>query len=189
MKKRIILSAILGMFLSSCSHSSRCKHCEMKGEHQDKTAIEKAKAVAVLVPAKGQKVSGTISFLQDGDTTKVTGEIKGLKKNSKHGFHIHEFGDCSAADFTSAGGHFNPEGHPHAGIQDPQRHEGDLGNLQTDATGTAKIDLSVKGMSVQNGIAGRGLIVHEKEDDQKTQPTGNAGGRLACAVIGSSMAR
>ena len=100
--------------------------------------------------------------------------------------HIHEFGDCSAADATSAGGHFNPGKHPHAGPDMPMRHEGDLGNLTADAAGKAhyeRVDKDLK-LTGDDSIIGRSVIVHEKVDDLKTQPTGNAGARVACGVVG-----
>ena len=103
-----------------------------------------------------------------------------------HGFHIHEFGDCSAADFTSAGGHFNPAGNPHGGPKDAKRHEGDMGNVEAGADGSATIDYTDNELRFEGSqsILGRGVIVHANPDDFKTQPTGNAGGRVACGVVG-----
>ena len=151
--------------------------------HDEGAAI--TKAVAVLHPTEGSRVGGTIHFSKVEGGIEVRGELKGLS-SGQHGFHIHEFGDCSAPDATSAGGHFNPTGHPHAGPDAAPRHVGDLGNLTADESGTAhyeRIDskLAFNGAS---SILGRGLIVHEKADDLKSQPTGDAGGRLACGVIG-----
>lgn len=148
-------------------------------------ADEPTKAVAVLHPTKGNNVEGTVTFTKSGDEIKVVADLTGLKPG-KHGFHIHEFGDCSAADGTSAGGHFNPEKAPHAGHDREKRHVGDLGNIEADASGKAHLELTDKMMtfSGENNIIGRGVIVHEKADDLKTQPTGDAGGRLACGVIG-----
>jgi Cu-Zn family superoxide dismutase len=144
------------------------------------------KAIAVLSPTQGSKVTGIITFKRlDNGGMKVTGHVEGLTPGD-HGFHIHEFGDCSAADGASAGGHFNPEGHNHAGPEVSKRHEGDLGNLTADSHGVAKYDRVFPDMKFrgQNGIVGRGIIVHEKADDLKTQPTGGAGARVACGVIG-----
>jgi Cu-Zn family superoxide dismutase len=126
-----------------------------------------------------------VSFEQQGAQVRVSGRIAGLTPGQEHGFHVHEKGDCSSGDGMSAGGHFNPHGKPH-GPQGAERHAGDLPSLKADAYGVATIDLKVDGIAVGSGasdIVGRGLIVHAQPDDFKTQPTGNAGARLACAVI------
>jgi Cu-Zn family superoxide dismutase len=109
----------------------------------------------------------------------------GLKKG-KHGFHIHEFGDCSAPDGTSAGGHFNPEGKMHGAPVDMSRHAGDMGNIEADESGKAHLEYIDPMMSLtgDHSIIGRSVILHQNEDDLKTQPTGNAGPRIACGVIG-----
>ena len=148
-------------------------------------AQEPTKAIAVLHPTKDSKVEGTVTFTKSGDEMKVVADVTGLTPG-KHGFHIHEFGDCSSPDGKAAGGHFNPTKSPHAGHDATLRHAGDLGNLEADSDGKAHLELTDKMMTMagENSIIGRGLIVHEKADDLKTQPTGDAGGRLACGVIG-----
>lgn len=152
-------------------------------------------AIAVIHPTQGNQVSGTVRFTQQGDdAVHVVADLTGLTPNSKHGFHIHEFGDCSAPDATSAGGHYNPGGHPHAGpdADAAHRHPGDMGNLDANAQGNAHLDLTLSGVSVAGGpnpILGRGVIVHAKADDLKTQPTGDAGGRIGCGVIGVAKAK
>lgn len=147
-------------------------------------AQEPTKAIAVLHSASGSQVMGTVTFTKTGDTVQVVADITGLTPG-KHGFHIHEFGDCSAADASSAGGHFNPMHKPHGAPDAAERHAGDLGNLEADSTGKAHLELkdSMLKLSGENSILGRGVIVHEKVDDW-SQPTGNAGGRQACGVIG-----
>lgn len=149
------------------------------------SAQESAKAIAVLHPTKASKVEGTVTFTKTGSEIKVVADITGLTPG-KHGFHIHEFGDCSSPDGKAAGGHFNPAKEPHAGHDAAQRHVGDLGNIDADSSGKAHLELTDKMMTMsgENSIIGRGVIVHEKADDLKTQPTGDAGGRLACGVIG-----
>ena len=149
------------------------------------SAQEPTKAIAVLHPTKGSNVEGTVTFTKSGDEVKIGADLTGLTPG-KHGFHIHEFGDCSSPDGKAAGGHFNPTNNPHAGHDDAQRHEGDMGNLEADASGKAHLDLTDKimTMSGEKSIIGRGVIVHEKADDLKSQPVGNAGGRVACGVIG-----
>jgi Cu-Zn family superoxide dismutase len=144
------------------------------------------KAVAVLNPLGSSGVSGTVTFTKTEGGVRVQALVKGLKPGD-HGFHIHEFGDCSAPDGTSAGGHFNPTGAPHAGPHDAQRHAGDMGNITAGADGGASVDYvdSMGSFEGPDSILGRGVIVHEKGDDLKTQPTGNAGGRVACGIIGA----
>jgi Cu-Zn family superoxide dismutase len=145
------------------------------------------KAVAVLQSLGASGVSGKVTFTKAEGGVRVQAEISGLKEGP-HGFHVHEFGDCSALDGASAGGHFNPGGVAHAGPADAARHAGDLGNVEAGKDGNARLDLVVKGSTLEgpDGILGRGVIVHEKVDDLKTQPTGNAGGRVACGVVGAT---
>ena len=143
------------------------------------------KAVAVVFPAKDKTVKGTITFTQTENGVKVVASLEGLAPG-KHGFHVHEFGDCSAPDFMSAGGHFNPTQMAHGGPSDGKRHSGDLGNIVADEKGVAKLEWMDPMMTLTgpNSIVGRAVIVHTNEDDLKTQPTGNAGGREGCGVIG-----
>lgn len=143
------------------------------------------KAVAVLQPTEGNQAHGIITFTKEGDGIHVQGVIEGLTPG-KHGFHVHEFGDCSSGDGKSAGGHFNPTGDPHAGPTANHRHVGDLGNIEADDNGRAEVDCVDQMIRFYGprSILGRGLIVHEKADDLSSQPTGDAGGRVACAVIG-----
>jgi Cu-Zn family superoxide dismutase len=148
-------------------------------------AGDATKAIAVLHPTAGNNVSGTVTFAASGDTVKVVADITGLTPG-KHGFHIHEFGDCSDPKAASAGGHFNPSHKQHGAPDASDRHAGDLGNIEADASGKAHLELtdSVLKLSGSDSIIGHAVIVHEKADDLKTQPTGDAGGRVACGVIG-----
>jgi superoxide dismutase, Cu-Zn family len=143
------------------------------------------KAVCVLHHTKDSKVHGVVVFTVKGNAIEVTGEVVNLTPGL-HGFHVHEFGDCSAPDALSTGGHFNPTKAMHGGPDSKNRHVGDLGNIMADASGKAVINITdpmIK-LSGPHSIIGRGLIVHAKADDEKTQPTGDAGGRVACGVIG-----
>ena len=145
-------------------------------------------ATAQLQPTKDSTVAGTINFTLVDGQLRASGDISGLKPDSEHGFHIHEKGDCSAPDGSSAGGHFNPGSSEHGSISAAMHHGGDMPNIKADAQGNAHIDGPVASnvnVGVGDGfdIVGRGLIVHADPDDYKTQPTGNAGARLACAVI------
>ena len=145
-----------------------------------------SKAIAVLHPTAGNKVSGTVTFTPVADGVQVHAEIAGLTPG-KHGFHVHEFGDCSAADASSAGAHFNPTNQPHAGPDAAARHEGDMGNIEADASGNAKLDYVDHQISLANdakSVIGRSVVVHAKPDDLKTQPSGDSGARIACGVIG-----
>ncbi len=144
-------------------------------------------AVANLASASGSLVSGKLTLMPMGDGVHLRGEVGGLSPGSTHGFHIHEKGDCSAADATSAGGHFNPSATAHGRAGHGAHHAGDSDNIVADANGVARIDAHVGGVSLGGGaandIAGRAIIVHAAADDYTTQPTGNAGARVACGVI------
>ncbi len=143
------------------------------------------RAVAVLSPTKGSNVSGTVTFTQVNGGVRIVADVMGLTPG-EHGFHIHEFGDCSAPDATSAGGHFNPRHMQHGAPDAAVRHAGDFGNLEANGAGKAHYDRVDKTIALNGpeSIVGRGVIVHEKVDDFITQPTGNAGARVACGVIG-----
>jgi Cu-Zn family superoxide dismutase len=152
---------------------------------QHTPAPEVTKAIVVLNPTEGNNVRGVVSFTQTGSGVKISAHIEGLTPG-KHGFHVHEFGDCSSKDGTSAGGHFNPAGAQHGAPDAAARHAGDMGNIEADQSGVANLEYvdPVAKLSGQGAIVGHGMIVHANPDDLKTQPTGNAGGRLACGVIG-----
>jgi superoxide dismutase, Cu-Zn family len=143
-------------------------------------------ALAELAPTKGNTAAGAVRFTQSGSKVLVSGEVKGLKPNAEHGFHVHEKGDCSSGDGMSTGGHFNPTGAAHGNHDAGPHHSGDLPPLKADAAGVARFSFESNTISVAGGttdIVGKGLIVHRDPDDFKTQPTGNSGPRLACAVI------
>lgn len=142
-------------------------------------------AVANLEPTKGNEAKGSVSFTQVGDKVRVSGKLSGLKPGAMHGFHVHEKGDCSSGDGMSAGGHYNPAGKPHGSLS-TDHHAGDMPNVTADSYGDATVSFDVPGLTIAGGsadIVGKGLIVHRDPDDYKTQPTGNAGPRIACAVI------
>jgi Cu-Zn family superoxide dismutase len=147
---------------------------------------EPLRATAQLVPTKGSKTFGEATFEQAGAKVHVTVFVQGLKPGQEHGLHIHEVGDCSSGDGMSTKGHFNPHGKPHGQPTSGERHAGDLPALKAGKDGRAKIDVEMDVITVGPGAAsviGRGLIVHAQPDDYKTQPTGNAGARIACGVI------
>lgn len=154
-------------------------------KHEPSKSAAIHKAVAVLHPTGNGTTSGIVWFESVEGGVKVTARIAGLSPGN-HGFHIHEYGDCSADDATSAGGHFNPTGMPHSAPSSGKRHVGDLGNIEADMDGNARMEYvdPLISFSGPASIIGRGVIVHEKADDLKSQPTGDAGGRLACGVVG-----
>lgn len=168
----IVCAIFPGHEIQSMSYSA----LESKGE------VKKAKCV--LNPTQGNKVKGTVTFTSEDHGVKVVAEIEGLTPG-KHGFHIHEFGDCSSADGTSAGSHFNPTQKGHGGPTDDIRHAGDMGNIHADENGKGHLEYLDHSISLEGeqSIIGKSMIIHANEDDFKTQPTGNAGARLACGVI------
>jgi Cu-Zn family superoxide dismutase len=152
---------------------------------QNHAAPEVTKAVAVLNPTEGSRTKGVVTFTKAGDKVKVVADIEGLTPG-KHGFHIHEFGDCSAKDAMSAGGHFNPHAVPHGAPDVTERHPGDMGNIEPGPDGKARVELtdSVMKLDGASSIIGRAVMIHAQADDLKSQPTGNAGARHACGAIG-----
>jgi Cu-Zn family superoxide dismutase len=155
-----------------------------KNERKVATATIKPSGAASTRPAWG-KPAGTITFTQSGNKVHITGEVTGLPPG-KHAIHVHEKGDMSAPDLMSTGGHYNPEKHLHGGPTTSPVHAGDLGNLTADESGKATMDLTVDNITLggeKNDVLGRAVIIHEKEDDYKSQPAGNAGARIAGGVI------
>ena len=140
-----------------------------------------------LASASGSLVSGKLVIVPMGDGVHITGDVGGLKPGDTRGFHIHEKGDCSAADASSAGPHFNPSAAPHGKAESGAHHAGDMDNVVSNAEGVVNLDIHVNGVTLGGGaandIAGRALVVHAAPDDYTSQPAGNAGARVACGVI------
>ena len=161
-----------------CSKSKKSKKKSCCGYHSI-AGFAKVKDLA------GKKVTGSVFFTADSEhKVKVTANIKGLVPNKKFAFHVHEFGTCENKGLL-AGGHLNPWGGKHSGPKAKDRHLGDLGNIESDKTGSAVYTVSVKGRL--KSFMGRSVIIHAQADDMKSQPTGNAGKRIACGVITVSM--
>jgi len=159
---------------------------QARAQSPEEKSLTPLKAIAVIHPTAGNKVSGTVTFTEVADGVQIQAEITGLTPGN-HGFHVHQFGDCSAADASSAGAHFNPTNKPHAGPDAVERHVGDMGNIEADASGSAKLDYVDHHISVANdkeSVIGRSVVVHVKADDLKSQPAGDSGARVACGVIG-----
>jgi superoxide dismutase, Cu-Zn family len=149
------------------------------------TALAQAADAMALMEGPEQENRGTLYLLDEGDDVVILGVIKDLEPGV-HAIHIHEKGDCSAKDFTSAGEHFNPTSMPHAAPFQEQKHVGDLGNLITNEKGTAVFGFRMSGVPLDQSptsIVGRAIIIHEKADDFISQPAGAAAGRVACGVI------
>lgn len=166
--KKFILTIFLGFMTAAGAHASATV----------------TKAIAKVHPAKGQTVTGTVTFTQLKEGVEVMADIEGLTPG-KHGFHIHEKGDCSAPDFSSAGGHYNPTHKKHGGPDSPERHVGDLGNLVADKEGKAhyeRVD-SVIQLNGNESIVNYSVVIHADPDDYVSQPSGNAGSRIGCGII------
>jgi superoxide dismutase, Cu-Zn family len=173
-KSCLLLSMILIVLgVSACKYGNKGKH----HHHINK-------AIAIITPTEGNKASGIVVFEQLEKGVKVTATLTGL--SGTHGFHVHEYGDMTLTNGKSAGGHFNPSGHKHAGPKSEESHVGDLGNVVANDAGVVQheyigLNLSLKG---HNSILGRSVILHMNADDLKSQPTGAAGPRIGQGVIG-----
>ena len=179
-----LLLAIAAALLAGCASTGTPTATAAAAAPAKSTA---SRATVNLAPASASLVSGTLTLMPMGDGVHITGEVGGLKPGDVRGFHIHEKGDCSAADASSAGGHFNPGAQAHGRSGHGAHHAGDTDNIVADARGVARINAHVRGVTLGGGaandIAGRAVIVHAATDDYTSQPTGNAGARVACGVI------
>ena len=173
MKSLVVLIVLAIVFLS----------CNVEKTHQE-IIPSYTKAVAKIHSINGSDVSGIAYFTKVGDGVHVKAQLQGLT-GKKHGFHIHTFGDCSADDGTSTGGHFNPRGVEHGAPESLDRHMGAMGNLVVDEHGLGIRDY-IDPVIVIEEIIGRGVIIHAGEDDLVTQPSGASGPRIGCGVIGIS---
>lgn len=143
------------------------------------------RAEAKLEARSGSLVAGIVTFSQSGDKLRIEAKVSGLTPG-EHGFHVHESGDCSAQDASSAKGHFNPGAKPHGHHGSAERHAGDMPNLVADAAGNATLRIDMGMLTLDNapaGIVGRSVVVHADPDDYKSQPAGNSGKRIACGTI------
>ncbi|HEY0505637.1 MAG TPA: superoxide dismutase family protein [Lysobacter sp.] len=186
-----VLLAASVLALSACSSSAPTKSSAPAASAPTPAAPaaqSTAKSATVnLASASGSLVSGKLTVVPMGNGVHLTGEVGGLSPGSTHAIHIHEKGDCSAADASSAGGHFNPAAQPHGKVGSGAHHGGDMDNLVANAEGVAQVNAHAEGVTLGGGaandVAGKAVIVHAAADDYRTQPTGNAGGRVACGVI------
>lgn len=143
------------------------------------------KAVAIVTPTKDNTAQGVVTFTQESRGVRIVADIKNLTPG-EHGFHIHEWGNCNCDDAVCAGDHFNPSRSRHGAREAHERHVGDLGNIKADELGNAHVDVidTIISLNGPHSIIGRSVIVHEKADDEKSQPSGNAGKRVGCGVVG-----
>lgn len=148
------------------------------------TPVSGPSASAELLARSGSTVSGNVRFSETKGGVRIEAKVAGLTPG-EHGFHVHEAGDCSAPDASSAKGHFNPAGKPHGHYGSAERHGGDMVNLVANADGVASYDVEVSGLSLNGptGVLGRSVVIHADPDDYKSQPAGNSGKRIACGVI------
>lgn len=152
------------------------------------TPAERAhEAVAQIAPTQGNTVTGSVALAQSPEGVRITGAVQGLKPDAEFGFHVHEKGDCSAPDGSSAGGHFNPTQAQHGNPSGGAHHAGDMVNIRSNAEGVAQVDTTAAGTSLHGDpntdLMGKPIVVHESPDDYTTQPSGNSGKRVACGVI------
>ena len=178
----VLLAAATAVFLAACGSAPK------KPAGPDVPTLSTAsQATANLASASGSLVGGKVMLMPMAGGVHLTGTVGGLPPNSTHGFHVHEKGDCSAPDGTSAGGHFNPGTSNHGRVGHGVHHGGDSDNIFANDAGVATVDSLLQGVTLGDGaatdIVGKAVIVHADPDDYTTQPTGNAGGRIACGVI------
>ena len=180
-----VLLILLAGLLPGCGQNATRSNSDQPSTIAQTAARPGAKiAMATINPTQGNNVRGTVRFVQEGNSVRVIADITGLTPG-EHGFHVHENADCSAPDASSAGDHFNPTKHAHAGRDAGERHVGDLGNITADANGRAVLDyLDTKlTLTGEHSIVGRSVVVHAKPDDLRSQPAGDSGARVGCGAI------
>lgn len=177
-KTALLLLIGISLALASCSRAQ-----QDVGVMSTPTAKQ---AIATIDPTSGNSVTGMAIFTQNGDQITLTIEIQNASPGI-HAVHIHENGDCSAPDGTSAGGHWNPTGVAHGKWGEGEFHLGDIGNITVGEDGTGSIELTTDLWEIDTGsdvdVVGTGIIVHAGADDFTSQPSGNAGARIGCGVI------
>ena len=181
-----VLAALPLLLLAACSTTSSSP-APTGDAPAAAAAPEVDSATVVLASASGSLVSGKLSAMAMDGGVHFVGDIGGLAPGSTHGIHVHEKGDCSAADASSAGGHFNPDARPHVNPQGGNHHAGDMPNITADGNGVARVNMHVNGMTLGGAagtnVIGRAVVVHAQADDYASQPAGNSGARIACGVI------
>lgn len=187
MKSHVTLSGIIIALFLTTGVFLRAEKTTDEAMETAAVIVDATELIAVLSPTKGNQTSGVVTFRSlDGGKVQIEAKLAGLPPNSKHAIHIHQYGDLTSKDGKSAGDHYNPMHHQHALPDVEERHAGDFGNLESDQNGQANFKLIVDNLSLAgrlNPIIGRSVVVHAKPDDG-SQPSGNAGERVAVGVIG-----
>lgn len=188
MKRSVIMAfvvAVTAALLFAAGSQSRAASGSANAGEKGSTAVKTLEATAKLESKSGSTVTGEADFKEKNGGVEIVVEIKGAKPGT-HGVHLHDKGDCSAADASSAGGHFNPGSKTHGAPTTDPHHAGDFGNMTVGANGTGKLKLTVKGLTVApgpNSVVGHALVIHADPDDLKTDPSGKSGPRVACGVV------
>jgi Cu-Zn family superoxide dismutase len=184
MKLTTLAILILSISLSACSSDKQTKEKSSQAGVQSK---EEMQAASAELKSPDENVSGEVTFKETEKGIRVVAEISGLKPRSVHGFHIHEKGKCEGPDFKSAGGHFNPHSTPHSGPGAGSKHAGDFGNVVADDQGKARKELLLTKHDLKNlsMVMNKAVVLHASPDDLVSQPSGNAGDRMACGIIES----
>ena len=182
----LIFSACL--FLSACNTGSRQEGSSESATQDTDTGNNQRTAKATMEPASGSQVSGEAKFTQEAENrVRFQLSVSNLPPGGEHAVHLHEKGDCSAEDASSAGGHWNPTMKPHGRRGQGAYHKGDVGNMTADSNGKAELDLVIEGWTIggadSTNILEKAVIIHAKPDDFTSQPSGNAGDRISCGVI------
>lgn len=197
--RSLLIISCIGFISIGCSEEQRGEKGAGKPEKEKsttKTVKETIKgtkaelegnvleARAKVAPTEGNKVKGEVFFTALPEGIRIVADFEGLTPG-EHGFHVHDKGDCSAHDASSAGGHFNPTNTKHGGPDSSERHVGDLGNVVADGEGRAHYERTDKVITLngENSIVGRSIVIHADKDDFTTQPTGNSGARVGCGII------
>lgn len=186
MKSSVLALLIPCALLAACNQApeSSASDATPAVALQEEPAVS---AQAVLAGASGNEAAGVLQLTAAQGGVSITGEITGLSHNAQHGFHVHEIGDCSAPDASSAGGHLNPAGAGHGNPQSPERHLGDMPNLTSDDAGKAVVSVTIPEATLHGGgpndLVGRAVVVHAGRDDYVSQPAGDSGARIACGVV------
>jgi Cu-Zn family superoxide dismutase len=184
--RRLVIAALVLAGLAACASAPVAPPPATATAGNAPAALVR-RGVVHLAGASGSLVSGTLQLAPSAHGVRISGVIGGLAAGSSHGFHVHETGDCSAADAASAGGHFNPTASAHGRAGSRHHHAGDIDNLVAGWDGIAHVDVQLAGVTLGDGgrddIAGRAFVVHAAPDDYRTQPSGNSGTRIACGVI------
>lgn len=197
MRNSLLVSALASALLtlggcastadSPSSDASTATPAATAGPSATPAAASVASATANMSAASGSLVSGKLTLRPVANGVQVSGQIGGMTANRPQAFHIHEKGDCSAADASSAGGHFNPTAQPHGRASHGAHHLGDNDNLVSNGEGVVTVNTVFQGVTLGGGgandVVGKAIVVHAAADDYTSQPAGNAGARVACGVI------